>query len=96
MVCDDSTRIEKLVTRFFFFFDVQFTGPFVRIAHDEVSVGHPEGIRKVLLAPNPKVFHAVRGWWLRGTILIFMMPVVTMVQAHGIPGLAISKPAVYY
>ncbi|KAI0906806.1 cytochrome P450 [Ustulina deusta] len=29
-------------------------GPFVRIAHDEVSVGHPEGIRKVLLAPNPK------------------------------------------
>ncbi|KAJ2986631.1 hypothetical protein NUW58_g4933 [Xylaria curta] len=29
-------------------------GSFVRIAHNEVSVGHPDGIRKVLLAPNPK------------------------------------------
>ncbi|KAI3319775.1 cytochrome P450 [Xylariaceae sp. AK1471] len=29
-------------------------GHFVRIAHNEVSVGHPDAIRKVLQAPNPK------------------------------------------
>jgi hypothetical protein len=30
-------------------------GPFVRIAHDEVSVCHPDAIRAILLNPIPKV-----------------------------------------
>lgn len=30
-------------------------GPFVRIAPDEVSVTHPDGIRKLLLSPLRKV-----------------------------------------
>ncbi|KAI1359394.1 hypothetical protein F5Y08DRAFT_344753 [Xylaria arbuscula] len=30
------------------------TGPRVRIAHNEVSVRHGDGIWKILLAPNPK------------------------------------------
>lgn len=34
-------------------------GPFIRIAPDEVSVGHPDGIRKLLLAPLHK------GYWYK-------------------------------
>ncbi|VUC31721.1 unnamed protein product [Clonostachys rosea] len=34
-------------------------GPFVRIAPDEVSVSHPEGIKKILLAPLHK------GYWYK-------------------------------
>ncbi|KXX73194.1 Pisatin demethylase [Madurella mycetomatis] len=29
-------------------------GHFIRLAHNEVSVSHPEGIKKILLAPLPK------------------------------------------
>lgn len=32
-------------------------GPFVRISHDEVSVCHPEAIKKILLSPLHKVRH---------------------------------------
>ncbi|ORY56949.1 cytochrome P450 [Pseudomassariella vexata] len=38
-------------------------GHFVRIADDEVSVSHLDGIKKLLLAPIPK------GYWYSGTIL---------------------------
>lgn len=34
-------------------------GPFVRIAPDEVSIGHPDGIKKLLLAPLHK------GYWYK-------------------------------
>lgn len=33
-----------------------FAGHFVRIADDEVSVSHPDAVRKLLLAPVPKVW----------------------------------------
>lgn len=77
-----ATRIDEDAAILFlllYFSDIQCTGPFVRIAHDEVSVDHPDGIRKVLLAPNPKVSHPVRDWLLRDAILIFTIPTVTMV-----------------
>ncbi|POS73645.1 hypothetical protein DHEL01_v207961 [Diaporthe helianthi] len=38
-------------------------GHFVRIADDEVSVSHPDAVRKLLLAPVPK------GYWYRGTTI---------------------------
>ncbi|KAL2288555.1 hypothetical protein FJTKL_03920 [Diaporthe vaccinii] len=38
-------------------------GHFVRIADDEVSVSHPEAVRKLLLAPVPK------GYWYSGTTI---------------------------
>lgn len=36
-------------------FDPFIAGHFVRIADDEVSVSHPDAVRKLLLAPVPKV-----------------------------------------
>jgi hypothetical protein len=36
--------------------DNRRAGPFVRIAPDEVSVSHPEGIKKILLAPLAKAY----------------------------------------
>lgn len=38
-------------------------GHFVRIADDEVSVSHPDAVRKLLLAPVPK------GYWYKGTTI---------------------------
>lgn len=35
-------------------------GHFVRISYDEISVSHPEAVRKLLLAPIPKVFIRIK------------------------------------
>lgn len=37
----------------------QFLGHFVRVSYDEVSVSHPDAIRKILLAPLHKVTDSV-------------------------------------
>lgn len=36
-------------------------GHFVRISHDEVSVSHPDAVKKLLLTPVPK------GYWYEAT-----------------------------
>lgn len=37
-------------------------GYFVRISHDEVSVSHPDAIRKILLDPLRKVRQRLKSW----------------------------------
>lgn len=32
-----------------------YKGHFVRVSHNEVSVSHPDAVKKILLAPLPKV-----------------------------------------
>lgn len=63
--------------------DPFIAGHFVRIADDEVSVSHPEAVRKLLLAPVPKVrlcppaylmaYHRliiiIKGYWYSGTTI---------------------------
>lgn len=43
--------------------NLSLTGHFVRISYDEVSVSHPDAVRKLLLAPVPK------GYWYKGAAL---------------------------
>lgn len=59
-----------------------FIGHFVRISYDEVSVSHPDAVRKLLLAPIPKVWTklspiltahekliVIKGYWYKGTTI---------------------------
>lgn len=63
--------------------DSFISGHFVRIADDEVSVSHPDAVRKLLLAPVPKVriypppdllaYHKlminIKSYWYSGTTI---------------------------
>lgn len=40
-----------------------FAGNFVRISYDEVSVSHPDAVKKLYMNPVPK------GYWYKGTAL---------------------------
>lgn len=68
-----------------------FQGHFVRVSYNEVSVSHPDAIKKILLAPLPKVSNTLETdlqWTQR------LIHAGAVVRGDAIPRLALGKPHV--